>query len=1147
MIRRFADCLGLVALVGVAAVTPASGMVYPDYVLVGNPGNAADTSIPESPRGAVGYEYRIGKYEITNAQYAAFLNAVAKTDPHTLYNPAMGLISNGAGGIIRSGSDLSYTYAPKTNMGNKPVNYVSWFDAARFCNWMHNGQGSGSTETGAYLLNGATTGKDFVKQTGAKVWIPSEDEWYKAAYYDPTAGAGGGDHYWLYPTRSNTVPIPATTDLYETGDISNPAANVANYNSGAKYYVDGYFMNGTVTTAGSAGVASTSYYGTFDQGGNVAEWNDAISTTTWIARGLRGGSWKQVANFLLANGIRQTGNFCGVLTEDNETGFRIAGFPEPPTIIVEQPLGTVLTSGSSTVSFGSGLRGGAIPLTFTIRNTGSEALTSLALSTAGTNRADFVVTTAPATSVAACGSTTFTVTFTPAAIGTRVATLHIASNASTNNPFNINLTGTGSTTAPVIVVEQPSGTGLTSDFSTVSFGSAATGVARPLTFTIRNTGSVPLSSIAISMDGGNAEDYRVSTPPATTVATGGSTTFVVTFTPSKSGTRVAALHLTSNDMTKNPFTINLTGTCIVPQIVVEQPLGNSLAINSTVSFGTSPIGVAVPLTFTIRNTGAATLTISPLTTDFNPRFVINSQPATSVVAGGSTTFLVTFTPLDTSTQTDVLHIACNDQTKLKFTLSLTGSGGSAAPVIAVEQPLGTTLPIGTGVVDFGSGPIGVPRPLTLTIRNTGNAALTSVAASTSGTNAANYVVTTAPATTVAAGGSTTFVVTFVMTFTPSASGTRTTALHIASSDTTKNPFNINLTGTGTAPLIAVEQPLGTALISGTSTVHFGSGPIGVACPLTFTIRNTGNATLTSILLSTSGTNAADYVVTTAPASTVAAGGSTTFVMTFTPSASGTRTAALHIASSDTTKNPFNINLTGTGTAPVIVVEQPLGTTLISGTSTVDFGSGPIGVPRPLTFTIRNTGAATLAISPLTTDGNPRFVINSQPATSVVAGGSTTFLTTFTPLDTSTQSEILHISCNDTTKPKFHINLTGTGTAPVIAVEQPLGTPLTSGSSTVNFGSGLTGVACPLTFTIRNTGSATLTSVAASTSGTNTANYVVTTAPTTTVAAGGSTTFTVAFTPSATGTRAAVLHIASSDTTNNPFLINLTGTGTAPLI
>lgn len=133
--------------------------------------------------GRVDYLYRIGKYPITNNIYCLFLNLKAKSDPHLLYNNNMG--STAYGGIIRSGSSGSYVYTVKNNMHNKPVVYISWFDAARFANWMHNGANNGDTETGAYTLNGALSGI-FIKNTNSKFWIPTEDEWYKAAYYKQT-------------------------------------------------------------------------------------------------------------------------------------------------------------------------------------------------------------------------------------------------------------------------------------------------------------------------------------------------------------------------------------------------------------------------------------------------------------------------------------------------------------------------------------------------------------------------------------------------------------------------------------------------------------------------------------------------------------------------------------------------------------------------------------------------------------------------------------------------------------------------------------------------------------------------------------------------------------------------------------------------
>ncbi len=130
--------------------TPAQAVTIPT-VLVDNAGNAGEVQ-SQGTFGGINYAYRIGTTEVTNAQYVEFLNAKAASDPLGLYETVMGVTDRG--GISRSGSDGSYTYATRPNMANKPVNYVSWYDAIRFANWLHNGQGSGDTETGAYTLLG---------------------------------------------------------------------------------------------------------------------------------------------------------------------------------------------------------------------------------------------------------------------------------------------------------------------------------------------------------------------------------------------------------------------------------------------------------------------------------------------------------------------------------------------------------------------------------------------------------------------------------------------------------------------------------------------------------------------------------------------------------------------------------------------------------------------------------------------------------------------------------------------------------------------------------------------------------------------------------------------------------------------------------
>ena len=306
----------------------ALALITIDTVPVGNSGNANDST----GYGGVGYDYAIGKFEVTVSQYTAFLNAVAQTDTYSLWHPSMGTDLNIAG-VSRSGVSGSYTYTA-LNGGNQPIAYVTWFDAARFVNWLQNGQptgaqGPGTTETGVYWLLGAMSG--IIPRTipsQVTYGLPTENEWYKAAYYDPSLNSGSGG-YWLYPTRNNFPNIPNSRN----GSASDPnSGNFYRDDGIANGYNGGYAVNNSTTppaglalTPGGAFSLASSYYGTFDQGGNVWEWNDAVIGS---AHGVRGGSWTGSENVMRATtrASFSPGN------ENSIVGFRIVIVPEPSVV-----------------------------------------------------------------------------------------------------------------------------------------------------------------------------------------------------------------------------------------------------------------------------------------------------------------------------------------------------------------------------------------------------------------------------------------------------------------------------------------------------------------------------------------------------------------------------------------------------------------------------------------------------------------------------------------------------------------------------------------------------------------------------------------------------------------------------------------------
>ena len=300
--------VAVIAALGSVRATAAPPIDYP-MVTVGDPGNAPDTS----GHGAVKEAFRIGTYEVTIRQYAAFLNAVAKSDPYALWNPRMASDPNVAG-IAREGESGAYSYRVIDNAGpsaNRPIAHVSWFDAARFANWMHNGQGAGGTETGAYtLVDGQTSGIAPAKNPGARFFLPTEDQWYKAAYFK----RGGRDAgYWTYATRSDEKP----------GNRVGGEPNQANYAPGGVFSVTQAVEEPTRNHLSDVGAFTNSRgpYGTFDQSGNVAEWND-LTGAAGALRGHRGDRWVTPDPYGLSRGFRETWE---PSYEDGGRGFRLAG------------------------------------------------------------------------------------------------------------------------------------------------------------------------------------------------------------------------------------------------------------------------------------------------------------------------------------------------------------------------------------------------------------------------------------------------------------------------------------------------------------------------------------------------------------------------------------------------------------------------------------------------------------------------------------------------------------------------------------------------------------------------------------------------------------------------------------------------------
>jgi formylglycine-generating enzyme len=348
MLRRVILTFAVAALAALPLAAKAqsvfnmpSGDTSLSFVTVGNPGNTGNPASSGGSVGAVGYTYQIGTYDVTIGQYTQFLNAVAATDQFVCY-PGLG--SFAFGGIAQTGVAGSYSYSITggSQAANMPITNVTYADAIRFVNWLDNGQptsgteGAGTTESGAYSLSGyianpqngsqintdksllANLAKPPHSGSGApQYFLPTSNEWYKAAYYDASAGT-----YWAYPTQSNTAPD-------NTLSLATSESNDANYTPTGGTLSD---PTNLLTPVGTF-VLSPGPYGTYDMAGDAQQWTETPRSGLASIL-LDGGGYDENSNYFWT---LQTSTIysSSPVTSANDLGFRIAAsvaVPEPSTI-----------------------------------------------------------------------------------------------------------------------------------------------------------------------------------------------------------------------------------------------------------------------------------------------------------------------------------------------------------------------------------------------------------------------------------------------------------------------------------------------------------------------------------------------------------------------------------------------------------------------------------------------------------------------------------------------------------------------------------------------------------------------------------------------------------------------------------------------
>ena len=438
------------------------------------------------------------------------------------------------------------------------------------------------------------------------------------------------------------------------------------------------------------------------------------------------------------------------------------------------------------------------------------------------------------------------------------------------------------------------------------------------TYTIRNVGVSLLTIGTMTISGVNASEFTVTTPPSPTIPIGGSTTFTITFAPSAVGVRSANIAIINNDLDESPFTFDIQGTGIEQEIDIQ---GNAVSIANgditpTTADWTDFSSVVGTRTYTIRNNGSLVMNIGAITitgVDASD-FTVSTPPAATIAAYGSTTFTVTFAPTAINTRSATINIVNDDTDENPYIFNIQGFG--IVPEIDVQGNSNSIAdnditPSTTDWTDFSS----TASTRTFTIFNNGNITLTLGSVVISGANAGDFSLITPPSTTVAAFSTSTFVV----LFSPSALGLRTATITFSNNDSTENPYNFNIQGTGVPREIDV-QGLGLSIASGdmvtsvSDDTDFGPADINLATiTKTFTIRNSGSLSLTISNPTITGLNASEFSISANPGTlTIGAGSSTTFSVTFNPSAVFTRVATINIVSDDSDENPYTFAIQGAG-------------------------------------------------------------------------------------------------------------------------------------------------------------------------------------------------------------------------------------------
>ena len=733
-----------------------------------------------------------------------------------------------------------------------------------------------------------------------------------------------------------------------------------------------------------------------------------------------------------------------------------------------------------------GSAGTSQQVTFT--NGGSSAITISNIAVSGTNAGDFSIASKTCGTTLSSGSScAATLLFTPTAAGTRQATLVFADNTG-HTPSAVPLSGVGTVLASNATVNPSSLT-----FAPVNVGSSTAAQ----TITLQNGGTAAISISGVTVTGANASDFTISTNTCGTTLGGSASCAVsVAFAPSAVGARAATLTLTDT-ATNSPQTVTLSGTGNLPS-------ANAMPVS--LAFPATTVGATTAAqSVTFNNTGTAAINISSISisgADAGDFSIAAKTCGASLAGSASCTVSVAFSPTAVGARSATLTFTDSAGNSPQIA-SLSGTGNAAMVTV-----MPASLSFATAVV----GSISSPHSVTLSNGSAAAVSLTNI--SISGTNAADFTVS---AKTCSASLGASASCTVSVTFTPSAAGSRTAALSFTDS-AGNSPQTVTLSGTG-ATANASVLPAGLSF----AVTVVGS----TTASQMVTLSNGGAAAINISTISISGTDASDFAIVAKTCGALLAGSANcTISITFTPTASGPRSATLTFSDS-AGNSPQAVSLSGTGTAASAGVSP----------SSLSFAATVVGsTSSPQTVTLSNGGTAAISISSISISGTDAsdFAISAKTCGASLAGsGSCTVSITFAPSAPGSRIATLAFTDSAGNSPQT-VSLSGTGNAANVSI-----TPSTLSFTATSIGS----TTAAQTVTLSNGGTASINISSIAISGTNAGDFAIV-AKTCGASLAGSAncTVSVTFTPSVSGSRTATLSFTDS-AGNSPQAVALSGNGT----